>query len=615
MAIAPTEPSETFSDEFDALLTACARQLIKDGAPETFVRWFADAAPQLMPELFSRANEPTRVARALARGVYGITPLPQNNFEPKRLPQPGRNDPCFCGTGRKYKHCCRAIDGTMPFPEVNMLRYVLDTMPKKDYASLPGTPVRIDAVHDAAVQWNDEGEEARAVALLEPWFDGDRPLSGRLEPLFDTLMDAYLALGKARQRERLIEQALARGDRDLQCTALQRRATMLSDRGEHEAALAAFQQAQRLVPDNVSHAHLEVTLLIGAGRLDQARERARFWLARARRGLIEMPPEMMRLVEAAAVDPSAAILDVIAPREPGLARLRELLGTVPPLALHYTLDRFDDGTAALRAEPRLARIEDRWREVFAQSKPMLTALETGETDAFDAPDPWLDLLAREPLLWSSFDVLDDLAMGVGALRMFGAEPTVIIPLLDRAVALLRLCLGTDAPPLLPWGFIDHRPALRCVAARIEAAVHADDLASATTLAEWLVLQLNPNDNHGLRFDLSRMYLRARTPEKVIALAEKYPNDGAELMFNRVLALFMLGRTSEALTAFKQAAGENPKVLKMLVAPKPRRPKINAEYVTVGGDDEAWLYREAHLDLWRDAGALEWAAQAYKAVRR
>jgi hypothetical protein len=27
-----------------------------------------------------------------------------------RAPRPGRNEPCFCGSGRKYKQCCLAKD-------------------------------------------------------------------------------------------------------------------------------------------------------------------------------------------------------------------------------------------------------------------------------------------------------------------------------------------------------------------------------------------------------------------------------------------------------------------------------------------------------------------------
>jgi hypothetical protein len=31
-------------------------------------------------------------------------------MSPATTPHPGRNDPCHCGSGRKYKHCCLAKD-------------------------------------------------------------------------------------------------------------------------------------------------------------------------------------------------------------------------------------------------------------------------------------------------------------------------------------------------------------------------------------------------------------------------------------------------------------------------------------------------------------------------
>ncbi len=29
--------------------------------------------------------------------------------------QPGRNDPCPCGSGKKYKHCCASKGDRLPF--------------------------------------------------------------------------------------------------------------------------------------------------------------------------------------------------------------------------------------------------------------------------------------------------------------------------------------------------------------------------------------------------------------------------------------------------------------------------------------------------------------------
>lgn len=31
---------------------------------------------------------------------------PRNNMPYRATPAPGRNEPCPCGSGRKYKHCC-----------------------------------------------------------------------------------------------------------------------------------------------------------------------------------------------------------------------------------------------------------------------------------------------------------------------------------------------------------------------------------------------------------------------------------------------------------------------------------------------------------------------------
>jgi hypothetical protein len=38
---------------------------------------------------------------------------------------------------RNDKHCCEAFESRMPFPEVNMLRDVLDTSPRDAFTTLP----------------------------------------------------------------------------------------------------------------------------------------------------------------------------------------------------------------------------------------------------------------------------------------------------------------------------------------------------------------------------------------------------------------------------------------------------------------------------------------------
>ena len=56
-----------------------------------------EAAPDLIPE----------AVRSLgSRDLSAIQPAPPN--EPVRVSKIGRNDPCSCGSGKKYKRCCGA---------------------------------------------------------------------------------------------------------------------------------------------------------------------------------------------------------------------------------------------------------------------------------------------------------------------------------------------------------------------------------------------------------------------------------------------------------------------------------------------------------------------------
>jgi tetratricopeptide (TPR) repeat protein len=610
------DEAEDSVDVLHVLLGACARQLVADDDAEAFSDWFVEAVRHLAPALIAQAVEPDQFARVLARAIYSITPLPSNAYAPRRLPAPGRNEPCFCGSGRKYKHCCERLDAGNAFPNINMLRYVLDALPVARFAELAGSRAGPEALAHAAHEWDQEGAAPRAMALLEPFFAGDGPLGERHAPLFDELMSLYLDAGKERKRQALIEAALRRGDRALQSTAWQRRAVMLADRDRHDEAMEAFRRAQQLAPDDPALGFLEVSVLTGAGNLDLARERARFWLARARRADPPLSDEMFEILREAAADPAQAMLGVGRLREPDLGQLIDLFSAAPAPAKYNLLDRSDDGTAELRPMPELAAAEARWREVFPQSKPPLTMLATGDAAAFDAAAPWLNLLQTEPLLWQSFDVLDDLAMAVNALGILGADRRIEAPLLERAVSLLRIAVQDDPGTQLPWGCVANRPALRCVFARLHAALGNDDLRRAQELSEWLVLQLNPNDNHGLRGTLARLYLAAEQPDRAIALTDRYPEDFAEVSLNRVLALFMGQRRGDALTAFSDAARKHPVALKMLLANNPRRPAGSGKYgITVGGAEEAWLYREQHINLWRDCGALEWARQARRVLPR
>ena len=122
-----------------------------------------------------------------------------------------------------------------------------------------------------------------------------------------------------------------------------------------------------------------------------------------------------------------------------------------------------------------------------------------------------------------------------------------------------------------------------------------------------MLTLNPSDNHGLRDELTRLCLQDGDAQDALDVCDRYPDDAlGPTQYNRALALFMLGRRDDAGRALREAVARYPAMLTTLVAAKPKPVRSKGAFITVGGKEEAWLYREAYLPLWQKSGALAWA---------
>lgn len=165
-----------------------------------------------------------------------------------------------------------------------MFRALLNHLPATQFAKIPHDQLRLDALAAVAHDWLANGDAERARKLLEPIFTELDHLDERAEPAFDVLTDCYTALNKPRKKRALVERVSHARSAVLRSAALQRWCTLLADSGDMDEAWRVFQLAQRADPDSSSLGHLEVILLLTSGRRDQAVERARYWLARLRRG-------------------------------------------------------------------------------------------------------------------------------------------------------------------------------------------------------------------------------------------------------------------------------------------------------------------------------------------
>jgi hypothetical protein len=180
----------------------------------------------------------------------------------------------------------------------------------------------------------------------------------------------------------------------------------------------------------------------------------------------------------------------------------------------------------------------------------------------------------------------------------------------RAEAIIRQALDGVEAPHLAWPYTENRPALRNLARRVKLEMDLGNTAAATELAHWL-LSLNPEDNHGFRGLVMNEHLRAGEDAAALELAARHPDDlQPELSYGKVLALYRLNRREEAEAALCAALKNLPKVPRFLISDRVRKPAIDPYGVSIGGEDQAWLYREDMRDVWAATrGALDWLKHA------
>lgn len=587
------------NDDLEFLLQRSAAQILKSEDPAQFLRWFEQSAETIAPNFFSAFADGAEALRGFksffARYVWNRTHLPGNHFRPLPLPKPERNAPCVCGSGLKYKQCCLRMEAAQnEFPNLSMLPYVLDALTAKQRADLPYTYLSAEELAHVARQWMEEGRAQDAAKLLEGLFRDINKLDDRAEAAFDCLLDCYDILGNPQKKKKLLERGAGAADKRLRAAAMQRQCCILADRNEYAEAWALFQDLQRLVPNDPSLSHLEITILLNQGEQKRAAERATFWVARLSRDPDFNHGSLIEFLRGVAQGNVAGAMGGLA-RELGstMNSLTSLIDHLPPPEVHYTLRTMEDSAGPLMPDNKLQGLIAQWEAQGEFSEKMEDDIE------------WLQ---RNPLAWSCFEILDEWLEAVEDARIsHGFESVVLLPVLRHAEALLRLILKRyQADGLkLEWGWHENRPALRVMQRLVGMSRLTHNTAEAVRVAEWMVLTLNPNDNQGMREGLLHNYLRLNRVSDALALAAQYPHDMAAMEYGKVLALVMDKQMSAAQKAMEVARKRYPEVTKMLLAAKPKQPRLQDGLVHAGGKDEAWYYRRDYFDLWQTSDALSW----------
>lgn len=155
-----------------------------------------------------------------------------------------------------------------------------------------------------------------------------------------------------------------------------------------------------------------------------------------------------------------------------------------------------------------------------------------------------------------------------------------------------------------WGILETRPYMRSKAGLAECLAITGQGQEAIAIY-WDMLDLNPNDNQGVRYNLSSLLLKLEDFKAYEKLYKLYPDDGgADWNYNRVLYYFKKGNMVKAKSQLQEAIKTNKHVIPYL-AGKKRLPKNPPEYIGFGDSREAVAYVMSNKELWETTeGSLE-----------
>ena len=221
--------------------------------------------------------------------------------------------------------------------------------------------------------------------------------------------------------------------------------------------------------------------------------------------------------------------------------------------------------------------------------------------------------ARKEMALNALEVSENCADAYVILAELEKNPQTRIDLYRKASAAARKTLGeeifTESRGNF-WMMVETRPYMRAQQGLAFSLWDSGNIDEAKGIYEDM-LDLNPDDNQGVRYSLLLIYMMEGDADKAEKLLETYDEDSADWDYNRSLLLFRKsGVTMESKTVLRKAFASNVYVPAMLIGviDLPGR----SEYITPGQPDEAGSYVRSCGALWLDNDeALKWMIEEFE----
>lgn len=622
-------PPVEFEEAMQFFIFDSIEQIHETQDPARFFRWVKDNYHTYFDEFVDTSDEAelNAISHSAARPIWNAMPLKTNRYRPKPLAKPGRNDRCFCGSGKKYKQCCQAIEAQMQLISVEdvwpVLIEILSTEEFAEIIKLKVLPI-IVLIGLAEEAYEDGDYEFTCHTLEMLLLDPNISINQEADAAVNLLCNAYDALNDDLSKHEVLAILCESDNKWLSSTAFQRNSTVLIDDGEPEAAWAAFQTAQRLTPNNPALDILELTLLLGEEKHAQAQQRAQTIKHKWKKQAMDSDmPDSFAFIQGVIEAPETVLANHYTEfNSDTLDKLQLWIQAVAggSNALHYSVETCSakaldvdplrrKETCFLKPSRALKKLESRWFEVYQDDKPFLDETLLEHQDDWLDTSEWIEFLDNNPLAFNNVSILDDIVTYLLSYEEIDSDRVfehILRPIYQQAENILTL-IGDQKR--YDWGFIENRPLLRLLHNHIYTVLQQGDIELATPMME-RQLRLNPNDNQGVRSLLMNAYLALGEDKKALDLAHIFEQDMfPEITLGRVLALYRLGKTKQAASAWLSAQKLLEHARRYLTASSLNPPAFNSYGVVMGSKEQMWLYREDMRKIWlSEKDIIKWLKQ-------
>lgn len=619
-------PPIEFEETLQLFLFDCIKKIHETQDPARFLLWAKENYGRYFED-FADQNDQAEIdaiSLCTVRPIWNAMPLKSNRYQPKPLPKLGRNDRCYCGSGKKFKQCCQPLESHIPGISTEdiwpVLIEILSAEELGEAMKLKAIPIMV--ILGLAEEAYHNGELEFCCQTLEMLLtDHHGSLKEAADAAVNMLCNTLDDLGENRRKHETLVKFCKSDDKWISSSAHQRLASIYLDAGKPDQAWSAFQTAQRLTPNFPMLDLLELSLLLGEFKYAQAQQRAQTIKHKWMRSHYDQDiPDSFSFIESVILEPELALLGEYSKHDQEVInRLQRWVQssslnrnnaaykpqTHPATAL--TIDPLSrEEVCALNPSQKVRDLERAWFDVFPDDKPFLdqTLLET--EDDFEQINEWLCFLEQNPLAFSSITILDDVVTHLQSYAGLDNEPIftdILMPIFQQAEDILAI--GGDEKRY-DWSFIENRPLLRILVNQLYARWRRGVIDQAIVMME-RQLRLNPNDNQGIRSMLMDTYLQTLQSQKAVELAQIFHDDAfPEIALGRVLALYQLGQVDAAADAWIDAQKHLKHAKRYLTASKLNPPEFSDYGIIMGSREQMWEYREAMRDTWlKSRGIMKW----------